>query len=58
MNFPEIKREKLKVLQVNLGYKCNQSCSHCHVDASPFRTEMVDAYYIDLIPRVLKENNL
>ena len=29
-------------LQINVGKKCNQACRHCHVDAAPWRTEMVD----------------
>lgn len=37
--FSKISRTSLKTLQVNLGYKCNQACSHCHVDAGPKRTE-------------------
>ncbi len=32
-------RAPLEVLQINLGKVCNQTCRHCHVDASPFRTE-------------------
>jgi radical SAM/Cys-rich protein len=39
--FPAIARTKLETLQVNLGYKCNQSCLHCHVNAGPTRTEMM-----------------
>jgi len=39
--FPAIKRKRLETLQVNLGYKCNQSCVHCHVNAGPNRTEMM-----------------
>jgi len=39
--FPALRRERLETLQVNLGYKCNQSCLHCHVNASPQRTEMM-----------------
>lgn len=38
-SFPPIKREKLKALQVNLGFRCNLSCVHCHVNAGPKRTE-------------------
>ena len=38
-DFPEIYRKKLKTIQVNLGYKCNQACVHCHVNASPKRKE-------------------
>jgi radical SAM/Cys-rich protein len=39
--FPPLKRARLETLQVNLGYKCNQSCVHCHVNAGPTRTEMM-----------------
>ena len=37
--FPAIRRRNLETLQVNLGYRCNQSCVHCHVNAGPTRTE-------------------
>jgi len=40
-DFPAIRRRTLETLQVNLGYKCNQSCVHCHVNAGPTRTEMM-----------------
>ena len=39
--FPPMRRARLETLQVNLGYKCNQSCLHCHVNAGPTRTEMM-----------------
>jgi len=39
--FPALRRGPLETLQVNLGYKCNQSCLHCHVNAGPTRTEMM-----------------
>ena len=38
-DFPRIARRALETLQVNLGYTCNQACLHCHVNASPDRTE-------------------
>jgi radical SAM/Cys-rich protein len=41
--FPPIRRRRLETLQVNLGYRCNQTCVHCHVNAGPTRTEMMDA---------------
>ena len=41
-DFPPIRRGTLQTLQVNLGYKCNQSCLHCHVNAGPTRTEAMD----------------
>jgi radical SAM/Cys-rich protein len=37
--FPPLRRGKLDTLQVNVGYRCNQSCFHCHVNAGPTRTE-------------------
>ena len=42
-DFPRIRRRSVDTLQVNLGYKCNQSCLHCHVNAGPSRTEMMSA---------------
>jgi radical SAM/Cys-rich protein len=36
-----LRRARLQTLQVNVGRKCNQACRHCHVDAGPWRTEMV-----------------
>ena len=56
--FPKIKRDRLDTLQINIGYKCNQACSHCHVDASPNRTEMMSDDIIELIPKVIKANNI
>jgi radical SAM/Cys-rich protein len=40
-DFPRIGRAQLETLQVNLGYRCNQSCLHCHVNAGPTRTEQM-----------------
>ena len=56
--FPAINRTRLDTLQVNLGYKCNQSCLHCHVNAGPNRTEMMDADTLALIPKVLAARGL
>jgi radical SAM/Cys-rich protein len=52
--FPALRRGRLDTLQVNLGYRCNQSCSHCHVNAGPSRTEMMEAATISLVPAVLR----
>jgi radical SAM/Cys-rich protein len=38
-----LRRARLLTLQLNVGRKCNQACRHCHVDAAPWRTEMLDA---------------
>ena len=37
----KLERSGLDVIQVNMGYRCNQACSHCHVQAGPSRPEMV-----------------
>jgi MoaA/NifB/PqqE/SkfB family radical SAM enzyme len=42
IRFPPLTRGALTTLQVNLGYRCNQSCFHCHVNAGPNRTEAMD----------------
>ena len=51
--FPAIARSRLDTLQVNLGYKCNQTCLHCHVNAGPNRTEMMADDMLALVPQVL-----
>jgi radical SAM/Cys-rich protein len=48
-NFPALKRGTLETLQVNLGYKCNQACLHCHVNAGPNRTETMNAETIQAV---------
>ncbi len=57
-DFPPIVRRRLDTLQVNLGYRCNQSCVHCHVNAGPTRTEMMDAATLRLIPEVLQARTI
>lgn len=57
-DFPPIVRRRLDTLQVNLGYRCNQSCVHCHVNAGPTRTEMMDAATLRLIPEVLQTQDI
>ncbi|MDY0207995.1 MAG: arsenosugar biosynthesis radical SAM protein ArsS [Pseudomonas sp.] len=53
-DFPAVKRRKLETLQVSLGYKCNQRCLHCHVNAGPHRKEMMDRATVEMILPVLK----
>jgi radical SAM/Cys-rich protein len=57
-DFPPIRRQALDTLQVNLGYKCNQSCLHCHVAASPQRTEMMSADTVALVVEVLRKRRV
>ena len=47
--FPPIRRGRLDTLQANLGYRCNQSCIHCHVNAGPNRTEEMSSETIDVV---------
>jgi radical SAM/Cys-rich protein len=57
-DFPRIRRARLDTLQVNLGYRCNQSCLHCHVNAGPNRTEMMDGALIDLVLEVVRARGI
>jgi len=47
-DFPALHRSGLATLQMNLGYLCNLSCIHCHVDAGPHRTELMDRATMEL----------
>lgn len=57
-DFPAIRRKALEILQVNLGYKCNQRCLHCHVNAGPNRKEMMSRDTLELILPVLKARRI
>ena len=57
-DFPPLARAELTTLQVNLGYRCNQSCLHCHVNAGPQRTEEMSAETIDLVLAVLQKRRI
>ncbi|MEA1889366.1 MAG: radical SAM protein, partial [Pseudomonadota bacterium] len=57
-DFPAIRREKLETLQVNLGYLCNQSCQHCHVDAGPKRKENMNRQTVDDLIKFLKDSGI
>ncbi len=54
-DFPPIRRRKLTTLQANLGYLCNQTCLHCHVNAGPTRKELMDASTIGLLLEFLEQ---
>jgi len=57
-DFPAIKRGQLTTLQVNLGYLCNQTCVHCHVDAGPRRTEIMQRETVDIILEFLRVSDV
>lgn len=52
-DFP-LKPVELEILQINLGYMCNQVCSHCHVDAGPDRKEIMTRETMEHILDILK----
>jgi radical SAM/Cys-rich protein len=56
IQFPKVTRSNLSALQVNLGYRCNQSCVHCHVNAGPHRTEEMDSTTLNEVIRFLEIN--
>lgn len=56
--FPSIRRNKLETLQVNLGYRCNQSCTHCHVAAGPNRTEEMSRPNVEAVLAFLERQRV
>jgi len=52
--FPAIRRRRTTTVQANLGYRCNQSCLHCHVNAGPDRTEMMSEQTLGTLVDVLR----
>lgn len=57
-DFPTIQRAQLETLQVNLGYLCNQTCQHCHVDAGPKRKEQMEIDTVDQLISFLHKSNI
>jgi radical SAM/Cys-rich protein len=57
-DFPRVTRSKLEKLQVNLGYLCNLSCVHCHVNAGPRRTELMDRQTVELVLQFLEKKGI
>ncbi len=55
--FPALRRGALDTVQVNVGYRCNQSCVHCHVGASPHRTEEMSGETVDTVIAFLESSS-
>ena len=51
-----LRRGRLQTLQINVGRKCNQTCRHCHVDAAPWRTEMMPANIAQRVGKWIREH--
>lgn len=56
-DFPSLRRKRLTTLQINLGYRCNQSCLHCHVNAGPNRTEEMSAETVGEVLQYLQASD-
>ncbi|GAB4295795.1 MAG: arsenosugar biosynthesis radical SAM protein ArsS [Methylophaga sp.] len=54
-DFPLIRRQHLTTLQANLGYMCNQTCVHCHVNAGPNRKEQMSEANLEMLVQVLEK---
>lgn len=57
-DFPALNRTRLETLQVNLGYLCNQSCLHCHVNAGPTRKEIMQRDTVDCVLDYLRNASI
>jgi radical SAM/Cys-rich protein len=54
LGYPDLKAENVNTLQVNLGWRCNQACKHCHLLAGPERPEQMERDTIDLIIKMVE----
>ena len=52
LGYAELKAAQVSVLQVNLGWRCNQACKHCHFASGPERPEQMRADTVDAVIRV------
>lgn len=57
-DFPQIHRRAVRALQVNLGYRCNQTCFHCHVNAGPNRRENMTRETVDELLALLRRSRI
>lgn len=57
-DFPAIIRNALEIVQVNLGYRCNLSCTHCHVNAGPKRKESMEKETVDRVLDFIEKENI
>ncbi len=56
--FPKLRRRRLDAIQANLGYRCNLSCRHCHVNAGPGRTESMARETMDQLIRFIQRASI
>jgi len=53
-----LRASKIETLQVNVGYRCNMTCKHCHVEAGPSRSEMMDLDTIKAVIDILAGSDI
>ena len=53
-----LQTKKLEILQLNLGYMCNQVCEHCHVDAGPDRKEIMTKETMSQCLEIIKNSDV
>jgi len=57
-DFPMVRRARLDTLQVNLGYRCNQQCRHCHVNARSTRKEVMAPAIVDTVLTFIEKTGI
>jgi radical SAM/Cys-rich protein len=55
---PVLRAEEIEILQVNVGYKCNMACKHCHIEAGPGRDELMDGKTADAVLDALRGSDI
>jgi radical SAM/Cys-rich protein len=53
-----LRSEGVRILQVNLGNRCNMACKHCHIEAGPSKNQVMDFDTIEAVLRVMREYNI
>lgn len=56
--YSELKPSQLEIFQINLGYMCNQTCKHCHVDAGPDRKEIMTKDHLQKCIEIVRQNQI
>lgn len=56
--FEEFRSTGVEILQLNLGYKCDLTCEHCHVDAGPDRKEVMEPETVQQCIEALDRSNV
>ena len=57
-DYSRLNLTQLEILQINVGYMCNQQCVHCHVDASPYRKEIMPKEIMEQCLNVIDAQNI